>query len=174
MKSQELGSKALAIGFTNAVWLDDLTLECEPKLREYCNPEGCPNHGHNWVCPPGCGTLSECAEKAAKFSKGLLLQSVSEINPECPDYKRLNRKHNLKLRKLIGNQCKGMDILTLTSGGCIFCKCCAYPDPCVHPDKRMNSLSAYGIDVGKLCKKAGLEYSFRPDRVYYIALVLMK
>ena len=38
----------------------------------------------------------------------------------------------------------------------------------------MNSLSAYGIDVGKLCEAAGLEYSFKPDMVYYIALVLMK
>ncbi|MDR0469662.1 MAG: hypothetical protein LBH09_06775 [Peptococcaceae bacterium] len=38
---------------------------------------------------------------------------------------------------------------------------------------RMKSLSAYGSDVGKLCEKARLEYSFRPDRVYYVALVLI-
>ena len=54
-----------------------------------------------------------------------------------------------------------------------FMEKCAYPEPCVKPDVRMNSLSAYGIDVGKLSKLAGLEYSFRSDMVYYTALVLI-
>jgi predicted metal-binding protein len=170
----ELARDAISTGFTHAVMLDGLTVECEARLREYCNPEGCPNHGSNWVCPPGCGTLEECAERVGKFSRGLLLQSVSALKPLFADYKGLNRKHNLRLREFIEKYCAGqMDVLALSSGGCIFCDTCAYPEPCVKPDVRMNSLSAYGIDVGKLCEKAGLEYAFRPDRVYYVALVLI-
>ena len=168
----ELVNAALAIGFTNAVRLDDLSLECEARLREYCNPQGCPNHGNNWICPPGCGSLEECAERVGKYGRGLLLQSVSDLGV-IKNYKALNRKHNLRLRELIEKNCVGMDIYALTSGGCIFCESCAYPEPCVKPDVRMNSLSAHGIDVGKLCEIAGLEYSFRPDRVYYVALVLV-
>jgi len=167
-------NKALSMGFTNAVWLNGLNLECESRLRAYCNPEGCPNHGNNWVCPPGCGSLDECAEKINGFDSGILLQSVSELDPLFKDYQRLNREHNLRLREFIEMSYKGRDILALTSGGCVFCDICAYPGTCVKPGIRMNSLSAYGIDVGKLCEKARLEYSFRPDRVYFIALVLMK
>ncbi|MCL1805957.1 MAG: DUF2284 domain-containing protein [Clostridiales bacterium] len=169
----ELVRFALSTGFTHAVLLDDLTLECEERLREYCNPKGCRNHGNNWVCPPGCGTLAECAEKVSAFHRGILLQSVSVLKPLFTDYRGLNRKHNLRLREFIEKYCAGqMDVFTLTSGGCIFCDTCTYPEPCVKPDIRMNSLSAYGIDVGKLCEKAGLEYAFQPDRVYYVALTL--
>ena len=174
IKSYELVNKALSARFTKAVWLDGLKLECEARLREYCNPEGCPNHGNNWVCPPGCGSLAECAEKAGVFSKGVLLQSVSNLNPLYKNYKKLNRAHNFRLREFIEKHCGGMEILALTSGGCVFCEACVYPEPCVRPDVRMNSLSAYGIDVGKLCETAGLEYSFRQDRVYYTALILIK
>ena len=171
----DLVQKALDIGFTNAVRLDGLKLECEEQLRAYCNPEGCPNHGNNWVCPPGCGSLSECQLKVRAFDSGVLLQSISEIDEQSPDYKGPNREHNLRLRRLLEEyEVTDMEVLALTSGGCVFCETCAYPEPCIKPDVRMNSLSAFGIDVGKLCKMANLDYSFRPDRVYYIALVLTR
>jgi len=174
IKTDELTGGALSTGFTEAVWLDGLTLECEERLRAYCNPEGCPNHGQNWVCPPGCGSLSECAERVGAFHQGLLLQTVSEPGTPVEDYKKLNRTHNLRLRELIEKYGEGMEIMALTSGGCVFCETCAYPEPCVKPSVRMNSLSAHGIDVGKLCERAGLDYSFRPDRVYFVALVLIR
>jgi len=171
----DLICKAFEIGFTNAVCLTGLKLECEERLRAYCNPEGCQNHGNNWVCPPGCGSLSDCSEKANKYDRGILLQSVSKLEGDDPDYKGLNREHNVRLREFLDNHCVGeIDVLALTSGGCVLCEACAYPEPCVKPDIRMNSLSAFGIDVGKLCEMAELEYSFRPDKVYYIALVLIK
>lgn len=167
-------NEAISKGFTHAVLLDDPELECEPRLRQYCNPEGCPDHGSNWVCPPGCGSLAECAEKIKGFKRGVLLQSVSELEPAFKDYKALNRRHNTRLKEFVETiRHEYSDVFVLTSGGCIFCESCAYPEPCLKPDIRMNSLSAYGIDVGKLCGKAKLEYSFRPDRLYYVALVLI-
>ena len=174
MGRDEFVNKALSTGFTNGVWLEELKIECEAGLREYCNPEGCPNHGNNWVCPPGCGSLEECAERIAGFDKGMLLQSITEIDPLFVDYAALNREHNARLQDFLQTYCNRAEILVLTSGGCIFCDTCAFPKPCVKPDLRMNSLSAYGIDVGKLCETAGLDYAFGNDRVYYIALVLMK
>lgn len=172
--AEDMVRKALGCGFSDAVWLDALTLECEQRLRDYCNPADCPNHGNNWVCPPGCGSLQECAAKVSGFHQGILLRSVTAFGDEKKDYKGLNRAHNLRLRSFIEQECDGREaILALTSGGCVFCEACAYPEPCVKPEIRMNSLSAYGIDVGKLCEEAGLPYSFQPDWVYYVALVLM-
>ena len=168
-----LAEEAVAIGFTDAVWLNDLHIECESRLRAYCNPEGCPNHGLNWVCPPGCGSLEDCAAKVSRFDKGILLRSVSKLGLFNKDYQGLNRAHNFRLRELIEKHCNGTEVLALTSGGCVFCDTCVYPAPCVKPAVRMNSLSAYGIDAGRLCELAGLEYSFRPDRVHYVALILV-
>jgi len=118
----ELITGALSAGFTNAVLLDELKLECEAGLRDYCNPKGCPNHGSNWVCPPGCGTLEECAEKVSRFEDGILLQSVSKLSPAAKNYSSLNRKHNLRLRDFIEKNFGDVEILALTSGGCIFCE----------------------------------------------------
>ena len=174
MYIKEITDGALSLGFTEAVILNSLKIECEERLRAYCNQ--CPNHGNNWVCPPGCGSLEECAAKAGKFNKGVLLRSVSNLTPpaEKETYAKLNREHNFRLKKFIENYGKAWtDKLVLTTGGCVLCDKCTYPQPCVKPDTRMNSLSAYGIDVGKLCEKANLEYSFRPDKVYYTALVLI-
>ena len=169
--------KAITLGFTNAVWLNGVNIACDAALRAYCNPEGCPNHGQNWVCPPGCGSLEACAERVSRYREGILLQSVTALSPPVAGdtYKTLSRAHNLRLKKLLETMdSQQFDMLALTTGGCIFCDTCAYPLPCLRPDVRMNSLSAYGIDVGKLCEQAGLQYAFRPDRVYYTALVLIK
>ena len=72
---------ATRIGFSKAVALENLTVECEEHLRAYCNPDGCPNHGQNWVCPLGCSSLVACAEEAARFRRGVVLQSVTDIAP---------------------------------------------------------------------------------------------
>lgn len=173
----DLVEKALSVGFSKAIWLDDLNIECEERLRAYCNPDGCPNHGQNWVCPPGCGSLSECAEKVGRFHSGILVQSITDLTPPVgrDTYKSLNLIHNQKLRKLIDFPDEpSFDLLALTTGGCIFCDKCVYPEPCVKPGKRMNSLSAFGIDVGKLCLMANLDYSFSANKVYYTALVLVR
>jgi len=170
-------NKAMEIGFSKAVYLHDISIECLPEIRAYCNPEQCTKHGQNWVCPPGCGTIEECSEKALQFHKGLLLQSVTELDPptEPEAYLDLNRKHNFRFKEYIEIiNSEFTEILPLTTGGCIFCEQCSYPEPCIKPDVKMESLSAFGIDVGKLCKSAGLPYSFTPDFVYYTALLLLK
>jgi len=170
-------SRAKTIGFSEAVYLPGLTVECKPELRAYCNPEQCPKHGLNWVCPPGCGTLEECREKAAGFHDGLLLQSVVKLTPptEPETYSVLSREHNVRFREYIeAVKSEFEKILPLTTGGCVFCEQCSYPEPCTKPDVKMESLSAFGIDVGKLCETAGLQYSFTIETVYYTALLLVK
>ena len=174
---EEYLKKARALGFSKAVFLEDLTVECKPELRAYCNPQQCPKHGQNWVCPPGCGTLDECREKARGFRNGILLQSIAKLDPPAlPEiYTQLNREHNLRFKEFIESVKPGAaKLLPLTSGGCVFCEECGYPEPCSKPDLKMESLSAFGIDVGALCEGAGLPYSFNPEIVYYTALLLLE
>ena len=174
---EEYLNKAKSFGFSKAVYLPCIILECKPELRAYCNPEQCAKHGQNWVCPPACGTLEECRKKAEEFFEGILLQSVVELDPptEPEKYSALSREHNLRFREYIEAVKPEFEkVLPLTTGGCIFCDQCSYPEPCVKPDVKMESLSAFGIDVGKLCETAGLPYSFCPETVYYTALLLIK
>ena len=174
---EEYLNKARALGFSKAVFLDDFSVECRPELRAYCNPEQCHNHGQNWVCPPGCGTLEECREKARGFSEAILLQSITGLDPpvEPEAYRALNREHNFRFKAFIELIKPEVEkVLPLTSGGCVFCEQCSYPEPCVKPDVKMESLSAFGIDVGKLCAAAGLPYAFTPETVYFTALLLLK
>ena len=167
---------AMNVGFTNAVLMENFELDCDPSIRELCNPEQCKNYSGNWVCPPGCGTLEECRDRVKGRSVCILLQSVSDLpnGYDADRLKTLSRNHNLRLGKLIEKVSEeGHSVLSLTSGGCIFCEECRYPKPCVKPDKKMQSLSAHGVDVGRICEKAGLPFFFREDRVYYVACLLI-
>lgn len=168
---------AKRLGFNHCVPMENLSLACKPELRAYCDPSQCPNHGQNWVCPPACGTLEECQKRVDGFHQGLLLQSVTELTPPTPPevYMALNRAHNLRLKELVeAVRPEVQSILPLTSGGCVFCEACSYPKPCLHPNVKMESLSAYGIDVTALCAAANLPYDFRKDRLYLTALLLLE
>ncbi|MCL2631727.1 MAG: DUF2284 domain-containing protein [Coriobacteriia bacterium] len=168
-------SKAFALGFSEVVLLDDLSLDCTEEMRAYCDT--CPNHGQNWVCPPNCGTLDECRERASEFNQGILVQSITELTPptERDVYGRLGREHRLRFRELVEVvEPVVTAVLPLASGGCIFCEQCCFPEPCIKPEMKMESLSAFGVDVTALCEQAGLPFSFREDKVYFTALLLVK
>jgi len=174
---EEYLEKARTLGFTKAVFLDELTIDCKLELRAYCDPQQCTKHGQNWVCPPGCGTLEECGEKTQRFQKGILLQSITELDPPVlPEtYTWLSREHNLRFKEFVESVKPGVArLLPLTTGGCVFCEECSYPAPCIKPDVKMESLSAFGIDVGALCENAGLPYSFSPEILYMTALLLVE
>ena len=156
-------SEALDLGFSYAVRLEDFQIVCEADIRAYCNADQCRNYGSTWVCPPGCGTVEECQERADNYRTGIVLQTVGSIPLVGMEAKlhSLQKAHNKKFLKLAdAARRKGLDILPLTTGGCPICPSCTFPrDPCRSPDRKMHSLSAYGINVGKLCEAAGLEYS---------------
>lgn len=174
---QKFISGATKLGFSKAVLLKDLSLKCKEELRAFCNPQQCLNHGQNWVCPPGCGSLEACRKKVQNFNEGILIQSISRLTPptELEEYQELNRQHNCRFRKYIETiKPEFAEILPLTSGGCVFCEQCSFPAQCIKPELKMESLSAFGIDVGSLCELAGLPFSFRDDILYLTSLLLFK
>jgi len=87
---------------------------------------------------------------------------------------RAEKEHNQKLMKLAGLlKSDGHPCLALSTGGCILCDDCSFPaGPCLKPEERMHSLSAAGVDVEKLCRKAGLDFSFGGDSIYYTACLV--
>ncbi len=169
-------SAALEMGFSVAGDVNTDFIECEEDIRALCAPDKCPNYGSGWICPPGCGSVENCRGIVQRYKNALLLQSISE-NVDMSrgeELQRLAETHNrLAAELFVRIRIEQGDAYLLTTGGCALCEKCSYPDePCRFPDKNRGSLSAFGINVEKLCKKAGIEYSFIPSVVRLIACVL--
>ena len=64
--------------------------------------------------------------------------------------------------------------LSLGAGGCTICEKCAKKtdEPCRHPDKRIPSLEAYGVNVSKTAAAAGMKYINGQNTVTYFGGVL--
>ncbi|NPV26082.1 MAG: DUF2284 domain-containing protein [Firmicutes bacterium] len=168
---------ALALGFTAAVPFNCSIMECKPEIRALCTPQKCQNYGKSWVCPPGCGDLEMCAEQISRFKRGILLQSKS-ILEDSSDHElmvQLVERHNQRLEEFCAFiRSEHSDVLLLSTGGCGLCECCTYPDAsCRKPEERKGSLSAFGIDVGELCKRAGLDYTFVSGTLILVGCVLI-
>ena len=78
---EQLIKRALEAGFDKAGALDCSTIVLRPEVREACRKNTCGRYGTSWSCPPGCGSLDECAARIRKYSKGLIVQTV-EIEDE--------------------------------------------------------------------------------------------
>ncbi|MCF0230482.1 MAG: DUF2284 domain-containing protein, partial [Parasporobacterium sp.] len=79
MKTEELKRIASECGFTTVADIDTATLKSLPEVRDMCEVNTCGKYGVNWACPPGCGSIDECSDKMKKYSKGILVQFVGDI-----------------------------------------------------------------------------------------------
>ena len=79
MTYEVLSNMAKEAGFSAWADLDVSTIELKPEVRDMCAANTCGQYGKRWSCPPGCGTLEECAEKLKGFSRGILVQTYGDI-----------------------------------------------------------------------------------------------
>ena len=79
MTYEKLAKLAEAAGFSAWADLDVATIELKPEVREMCAANTCGQYGKRWSCPPGCGTLAECAERLRGFDRGILVQTYGDI-----------------------------------------------------------------------------------------------
>ena len=169
--------KAQELGFTTAVPIKASDVSPFREIRVLCSPEKCPSYGTSHVCPPGCGSFEKCCETINEYENGVLLQ-VKYENVDTSDLKvceSLSKDFGervIALRdKLLAKYPK---LLTLSTGGCRECETCTYPKaPCRKPDIRRGSLSAFGIDVGKLCERYGVDFAFTDNTLYFTACMLI-
>lgn len=167
--------KAQEIGFTHAGILEPATLKVREMVRDTCASGRCNAYGHNWTCPPACGTLEECAEKMKKYEHGILLQTVGELKKmiDTKGYMETEKRHRESLLVFAKEIHKVYpDALCLGAGGCRVCEKCAYPEPCRFPDQAVPSMEAYGLFVTQVCRDNHMEYNYGPRTIAYTACVL--
>ena len=174
----ELVREAVDIGFSQAGELNVSALVFMPEVRAMCNADSCNRYGKNWRCPPACGSIEEAAERAAKYSYGIIVQTTGRMEDDF-DYETIqtaSEKHKKNFAALV-EQLKARydDILPMGAGTCTLCDACAYPGaPCRFPDKAITSMEAYGLLVSKVCELSGMPYYYGEQTITYTSCCLLK
>ena len=159
-------------GFRYTAQLDPATIELKEEVRQMC--AACGQYGKRWSCPPGCGSLEEGSAKVASFQRGILVQTVGQLEDEFDveamlETEALHKENFRKLRLLL----KEETVLPLGAGCCTVCKECTYPDaPCRFPEKCVSSMEAYGMVVTEVCRANGMTYNYGKNTIAYTSCVL--
>lgn len=177
MTDEELRQAALDAGFDAAGPLDAGTLHPMAQVREMCAADKCRVYGRNWTCPPHCDTLEACAERLARYRRGLLLQTTGRLTKtiDTKVIAETGRRHMEQFHRFCREVRKRYpDALCLGAGGCQLCKTCAYPEPCRFPDEACASMEGYGLFVTQVCRDNHLPYYYGPKTITYTACVLLE
>lgn len=175
---EQIKDIALSCGFTHVGNLDANLIELRDEVRAACEENKCNAYGTNWSCPPACGTLSQCRERLANYSKGLILQTTADLEDSF-DFETMTEtaeKHekaisdfSLKMSELYPQA------MVLGAGACTRCKKCTYPDQeCRFPEKMISSMEAYGIVVSDICKANDIPYYYGPNTLTYVGCTLIE
>ena len=175
---EALNQLAQQVGFTHIGPLERSTIELRPEVREMCRTGNCGAYGKKWSCPPACGTLEECGERLNRFIRGILVQTVGELEDSL-DYEAMmeteaeHKQHFADMEKILRQQYPGM--LAIGAGACTKCRECTYPNaPCRFPDQSFASMEAYGMLVLQVCKANGMKYYYGPNTIAYTSMFLLE
>lgn len=171
-------TKALEAGFDAAGALDCSTIILRPEVRAACEIDKCRRYGKSWSCPPGCGSLDECAARIHPYTKGLIVQTVGKLEDEFDGEGMMEAAHrhaqtfsffSRELRK----EYPGM--LPLGTEGCSNCDSCTYPDaPCRDPHGASAPMEAFGMMVRDVCKANGMEYYHGKGTITFTGCFLLQ
>lgn len=178
MNYEQLTKLAEASGFSAWTALDVSTIELKPEVRDMCAVNSCGQYGKRWSCPPGCGTLEECAQRLVGYNLGILVQTCGDIEDgfDFEAMMEIEANHKVNFSRMYhALRETGADVLAIGAGCCTACSTCTYPDkPCRFPDKMVSSMEAYGMVVLDVCKANGLTYYYGSDKMAYTSCFLLK
>ena len=177
-KDERLLEKIRSEEYVNqADFFDPSILTFTDDVRGMCEQNSCGKYNKAWNCPPACGTIEELEAECRKYKKGILVNSVSQIEDSF-DWEGMmeggQRMSGLLIDIYGYTKSFGIDDYRVFSGGgCKGCDECSYPDePCRHPDTLFIPIEACGINVMSLAKKAGFNYINGQNTVTFFGMVL--
>ena len=174
----ELFRLAEECGFTSWGKLDVSTLSFRQEVRDMCAADKCQHYNRSWSCPPACGTPEEMAERAKKFTSGILVQTVGQMEDSF-DFETMQEtavKQSKNFARMYQELKKQYpDMFPMGSGGCSRCAKCTYPDaPCRFPELLTYSMEACGLVVNETCTANGLPYNHGKDTICYTGCFLLE
>ncbi len=149
-----------------------------PKAKDYralCEKNDCKEYGTNWGCPPGVGTLEECAETLNSYHEAFLVIKRYVLDPKnAKDMKRAKDDLGDSSRRAADMIRPSAPVKVLSDGGCRYCGVCTYPGgACRYPLQRTDSISGYGIDMEELLKKIGRKFAFEDCAATLNSIILI-
>ncbi|MDE7243881.1 MAG: DUF2284 domain-containing protein [Oscillospiraceae bacterium] len=164
-------------GFSAWSPLDPGSIVCRKEVRDACAQNACGQYGKRWSCPPGCGSLEECARRIKGCTYGILVQTIGELEDEFDgeammETEALHKAHFLNMFSALRE--RNGHILALGAGCCTRCTVCSYPDaPCRFPEEVVSSMEAYGMLVLQVCRDNGLTYYYGSHKIAYTGCFLL-
>lgn len=175
MTREQAAKLAADTGFDHWGFFDVETLRFLPEVRAACEQNKCGIYGKSWACPPACGSLAECEERAKAYSWSILLQTTGQMEDDFDvevmfDAERLQKERFTAFCDALD---PSEDALPLGAGGCRICAACTYPDaPCRFPGRAHPSMEAFGLLVTDVCRAADTPYYYGPRTITYSCCVL--
>ncbi len=170
--------KALDAGFDKVAPVETKDLKLLPEVRKMCADNRCGMYGTNWGCPPGCGTLEECEAQIGRFRRGIVAESIGQLEDsfDIEGMEAASQEHQRRFEALLLQLKEAYpEVLGLGAGGCKKCKTCTYPDaPCRFPESLHASMEGYGMMVSDVCAACGLPYINGANTVTYVACFLFE
>lgn len=174
----KLIKRAKLFGFDEVVYLNVSTIKLMDEVRSMCMENKCHKYNTNWSCPPGCGSLEEGREKLKKYSKGIIVQTIGEIEDSL-DFEtmiKIEEKHKKKFNKfyeILKEQYN--EAMAFGSGCCTICDKCTYPNqPCRFPKKCISSMESYGMLVSDICKANKIKYYYGVNKIAYTSCFVIE
>ncbi|MDR2162739.1 MAG: DUF2284 domain-containing protein [Clostridiales Family XIII bacterium] len=176
--TESLVKEAVEAGFSQAGELNTDALAFIPEVREMCSADRCRQYGRNWRCPPACGSIEEAADRALRYTYGIIVQTVGEMDGDF-DYGSISAAsagHKENFTALVKQlRARYNDVLPMGAGPCDLCGECAYPgEPCRHPDEAISSMEAYGLWVSEVCRLSGIPYNNGPRTITFTSCYLLR
>ena len=175
---EQLEKQGLECGFSHVAPLDAGTIELKTEVRKMCEVNSCGVYGKNWCCPPGVGTLEECEARIRRYTRGILVQTVGQLE-DAMDAETMmetqaeHQAHFEQMRSKLLQQYPQM--LSLGAGTCTRCKECTYPDaPCRFEHNTFASMEAYGMLVTQVCQANNLPYYYGSCTIAYTGCFLLE
>jgi predicted metal-binding protein len=175
---EKLTAMALEAGFDAAGAMDCSTILLRPDVRAACEVNTCNRYGTSWSCPPGCGSLDECATRIRRYAKGLIVQTIGVLEDEFDGEGMMEaaQRHTESFRLLtkeLRKEYPGM--LPIGMESCSDCSPCTYPDaPCRNPHGANAPMEAYGMMVKDVCQANHMEYYHGKGTITYTACFLLE
>lgn len=156
-------------------FVDPKGLEFSPRIRWICENE-CPMYDKTWACPPGVGSVDQCAHTCLRYENCLLIGTVVE----CEDISNIEatlatRGNHEEITNQVADLLREQSITPyiLSTEACALCQRCAYLDgkPCRYPDKMHPCVESHGINVIPTLESLGLEFQYGENIVTWYSLL---
>ena len=157
------------------VFVDPKGIEYSQRVRWICQQE-CPMYGKTWACPPGVGTVEQCAAKCQSYKNCLMIGTITELgdlyNMQAalatrPEHEAITGA----VQKMFREQ--GIEPYILSTEACAVCQRCAILDgqPCRYPERMHPCVESHGINIVPTLEENGLEFQYGENVVTWYSLL---